>query len=29
MGKAARKFVEDNYSLEKNFEYINKIYLHM
>ena len=23
MGKAARKFVEDNYSLEKNFEYIN------
>lgn len=29
MGKAARKFVEDNYSLEKNFEHINKIYLHM
>lgn len=29
MGKAARKFVEDSYSLEKNFEYINKIYLHM
>lgn len=29
MGKAARKFVEDNYSLEKNFECINKIYLHM
>lgn len=26
MGKAARKFVEDNYSLEKNFEKIDKIY---
>ncbi len=29
MGKAARKFVEDNYSLEKNFDDINKIYLHI
>lgn len=29
MGKAARKFVEENYSLEKNFEDIDKIYSHM
>ena len=27
MGKAARKFVEENYSLEKNFDDINKVYL--
>ena len=29
MGKAARMFVEENYSLEKNFDDINKIYLHI